>query len=828
MSSIEGTRGRSSGARPATALLIAMGAVVLVLLLGLRWVRDRQLVRASLPTLEGQLVLSELDERAHVRRDATGVPHIAARSERDAWLALGFVHAQDRLSQILWLRRVARGRTAEWLGEPGLRSDRFARTVDFGGHADRTLASLPDATRLLLERYALGIEARLARVRSGEVGLPPELASIGFDAAGIDPWTASDSVALFKLLAWGSGASIEAASVLDRLTQRLGGVGARPFEPQGEGLQTISVPFAPPPPAPPTEPAVLDRADAFVPILFGGTAWVLAGRHAAGGLPVLAADWQLAPTAPSLLHQTHVRAPELEWAGAFVPGVPVAWLGRNAELAWALIPARAVTTGFFEETLREREPASLYHDGRAWKPVEQRRETIRVRGPDGGREEEWIVDATRHGPLVDPLLGDDHAPLSLAWTGAEAGDGLSGLLALIRLDSATAARERLRRHHEPVVAAVLADTAGEARVQVAGWLPRRVLPTSLQPVPGRLRTYDWGSPIPFDELPSERIRPPEVGDEHDEQPDWLAVADAGWQHVPGGAPADAEWLWRSGRRAARLERLLGRYVARGRVDLRDVIEIQRDAVASGASSFVRAVASLVGDPARLAPEEREMLAILDGWDGDLGPASRAGAVHAVLLSELSQAFFAQAMGDSLFERYRALPQARLASITRGVVLAAARSPRSAGWAEPARVRPLLLEALRRTWARLAHELGPNRDRWTWGRLQQARFVPFVPLATQGVELDGPLGGGESSIATAAHDAGFSVVRATTYRMAVDLGVREEMLATLAPGQLEQPSHPHFADTAAAWRAGQPTVLRTAPGLIDAAQERVLALEPGPR
>ena len=74
------------------------------------------------------------------------------------------------------------------------------------------------------------------------------------------------------------------------------------------------------------------------------------------------------------------------------------------------------------------------------------------------------------------------------------------------------------------------------------------------------------------------------------------------------------------------------------------------------------------------------------------------------LEELSKAFFAHPMGEALFERYRALPQARIGNVTRGVVLAAALSPRAAGWAAPDRVRPLVLEALRRTWARLAHEL----------------------------------------------------------------------------------------------------------------------------
>ena len=818
---------QAGGARPAAGLLLGVGACVLMLVLGVRWARDRQLERASLPQFQGSLVLAPLDGRVQVRRDSLGVPHIAALSERDAWLALGFVHAQDRLAQMLWLRRVARGRTAEWLGEPGLLSDRFARSVDFAGHAERTLAGLPDGTRAVLDRYAEGVEQRLERIRRGDAGLPGELAPLSVAAESIDPWTAADSVAVFKLLSWGAGASVEAASVLDQLTQRLGGAGARPFEPQGEGLQTIAVPFTPLGAPAPAAGAQTPRADAFVPTLYGGSAWVLAGRHTATGLPILAADWQLSPTAPALLVQSHVRSPELEWAGAFVPGVPVAWLGRNAEVAWALLPARAVTTGFFEETLRTRGPASLYHDGRVWKPVEQRVETIRVRVEGGLSEQEWIVETTRHGPLVDSLFEREGAPLSLAWTGAETGDGLTSLLGIVGADSAAAVRAQLRDHHEPVVAALFADASGGGGLQVAGWLPRRVLPTSLQPVPGRLGTYEWGSGIPFDELPHAALVPPERARPGREEPDWLAVADAGWGDGPGGAPSDAEWLWRSGRRAARLERLLGRYVARGRVDMRDVVEIQRDAVSADGAGFIRAVAAVVGERGDLASEELEMLDILLDWKGDLSAGSRAAAVHAVLIEQLSEAFFADAMGEGLFERYRALPQARIGNIARAVVRVSARSPRAAGWADPERVRPLLLQALRQTWARLAHELGPNRERWTWGRLQQARFAAFAPFAPGGVELSGPLGGGEGALWMAAHDAEFAVVRATVYRMAVDLADREQMLATLAPGQVEQVAHPHHADAVAGWRAGQPSVMRTAPGLIDTLREPLLALEPAP-
>lgn len=815
-------------ARPGRALVLVTVLCGLTLILGARWARDVQVARAALPLFEGVLSARGLSEPLQIRRDERGVPHIEANSQADAWFGLGFVHAQDRLGQMLWLRQVARGRIAEWVGEAGLRSDRFVRSVDIPAHALRTWGGLPAETRGALEQYAKGVQFRIDRVRSQASGLPPALAELGVSSASIEPWTGLDSVALFKLLAWGAGASIEAASVLDQLTQRLGGIGARPFEPQGEGLQGVAVAFSAPAGSQ-AETRGAERADALVPSLFGGSAWVVAGRHTAEGVPLLGADWELSPTFPALLHQAHVRSPDLEWAGAFVPGLPIAWLGRNPQVAWALLPGRAVTTGFFEETLRARGPVVLYHDGHVWKPVERRTETIRVRAEDGTLvDQEWVVESTRHGPLVDPLFSGEHAPLALSWTGAEVGDGLTSLLRVARSPSAAGLRAELADHHEPVLAAVFADREGNAGVQVAGWLPRRFLPTSLQPVPGRLRTYDWGSRIPFDELPRAELSPVEDGEMSTAQPDWLVVADAGWRSSVLSAPDDAEWLWRSGRRAARLERLLGRYVLQGRLRLRDVVEIQRDVVSAGGAAYVRAIATLAGDPAQLAPEEAEILDIVEGWDGGLSPGSRAGAVHSVLQEELSAAFFELEMGAALYDRYRSLPQARLGHITRGVVLAAVLSPDAEGWASKERVRPLVLRALRRTWVRLTQELGPNRARWTWGRLQHARFTPFMPfLKGRGLLAGGPLGGGENALATAAHDADFGVVRANVYRMAVDLAESRKMVSSLAPGQLEHPAHAHAADGLEAWRTGRPSEVRTAAALIDETQDRVLVLEPAP-
>ena len=87
------------------------------------------LVLRPLPTIDGDERLLGLHERAEVLRDGYGVPHIFAADEHDLFFLQGFVTAQDRLWQMDIYRRAASGRLAEVLGEPGLESDRFMRTL---------------------------------------------------------------------------------------------------------------------------------------------------------------------------------------------------------------------------------------------------------------------------------------------------------------------------------------------------------------------------------------------------------------------------------------------------------------------------------------------------------------------------------------------------------------------------------------------------------------------------------------------------------------------------------------------------------------------------
>jgi len=79
--------------------------------------------RSVIPPLDGSTPVAGLDSNVDVRFDRYAIPHIYARSEADAWTAVGFLQARDRLWQMELYRRAASGRLSELLGNDTVASD---------------------------------------------------------------------------------------------------------------------------------------------------------------------------------------------------------------------------------------------------------------------------------------------------------------------------------------------------------------------------------------------------------------------------------------------------------------------------------------------------------------------------------------------------------------------------------------------------------------------------------------------------------------------------------------------------------------------------------
>ncbi len=100
-----------------------------------------------------------LDGRATIVRDADGIVHIVARTERDLFFLQGWVHARDRLFQMDTTRQTASGTLAELLGQGALATDVQPRTFGLRRAAERGFDVLSPEAQADIEAYAAGVNA---------------------------------------------------------------------------------------------------------------------------------------------------------------------------------------------------------------------------------------------------------------------------------------------------------------------------------------------------------------------------------------------------------------------------------------------------------------------------------------------------------------------------------------------------------------------------------------------------------------------------------------------------------------------------------------------
>ena len=161
---------------------------------GAYWLASR-----SLPDYDDTVRVPYLGAEVEIVRDNANVPHIFGENDQDVFYGLGFAHAQDRLWQMITMRRTVQGRLSEVFGTTTVRIDRLLRRFDLYTLSVQSLQALDPKTRAALDAYAAGVNARLDQINTEALGRgAPEM--LLFDAP-VAPWRAADSVALVKLMA---------------------------------------------------------------------------------------------------------------------------------------------------------------------------------------------------------------------------------------------------------------------------------------------------------------------------------------------------------------------------------------------------------------------------------------------------------------------------------------------------------------------------------------------------------------------------------------------------------------------------------------------------
>ncbi|MBI2220021.1 MAG: penicillin acylase family protein [Acidobacteria bacterium] len=766
----------------------------------------------SLPETSGTLHVGGLHQPVEIVRDPEGVPHIRARSEADALFALGYVHAQDRLWQMDFQRRLAAGRLAEILGAAAVDTDRLMRTIGFARAARTAVAAMAPETRALVDRYIAGVNAYLEG--HGGRKLPVEFAIFRFSP---EPWRAEDVLAWQKVMGWSMSTNWREEMLRVRLSARVGPDGASDLLPAYAAGGPLVLPeFQPAAPTDPyavsskEETAALARAAlnffekvASDPIPPGGSNnWVVSGSRTATGKPLLANDPHLGTQAPAVWYVAHLTGGPLDVIGATLPGAPAVVIGHNKRIAWGVTNMMSDVQDLFAERINERDEALV--DGR-WEPMRILHEAIAVRDapPVALR-----VRLTRHGPLVSDLF-DERAALALRWTGHDPSDRTAeAFLRVNRAESWDGFAAAFEGYHLPMLNFVYADVDGNIAYLGPGALPVRA-GDGRAPVDGSSTGNDWRGYVPLPELP--RTLNPARG----------FIASANNQVVSPSYPHPVSTSWDAPYRAARITEVLA---SMPRATLDDMKLLQTDQ----RSAQPIAILPFLLQAAPRSDAARDAIARLARWNRSLAADSAPAALFKAYYARAARRIVSDELGQPLWNDYRPFTGS-VAKAFDGI----ARDPLTR-WCDDVNTAPretcpdILGGALEEALAdlRLAQRSG-DPDAWRWDRQNEVWF-PHLPLQASPVLR--PFfsrrvrRGGDAFTVNPSMPVRDQML-VSSYRQIVDLSNLDASVFILPLGQSGQIFSGRYSDLLNDWNEGRYRPLRFSRAAVDAAAERRLVLEP---
>lgn len=757
--------------RAAFAVLALLVALALAALAGGLW--------WTLPAREASLSLPGLSAPVEVTLDDHGIPRITARNEVDAAMALGLLHARDRMFQMDLMRRGASGRLSAIAGPAALRADRFMRVLGLSGRAEADLAAQAPETRRLLEAYAAGVNAWIAE--RGRFAAP-EFLLLGVP----EPWRPADSLLWGKLMGLYLSGNWHTELARARLSRSLPPERIEELWPADESSGRAEVAAL--------DPAMLGRLLAALPEFPGdaplpdsaSNAWAVAARRSTTGGALLASDPHLGFGAPILWYLARIELPEGRFlAGATAPGVPFVVIGRSERLAWGFTTTHSDTQDVFVERLTGAED---YETPDGPRPFALREERIAVRGqPD----EVLRVRETRHGPVISDLEPGGEVPqgtvLAVQMANLAPGDtAASGLHALNRAATLEEAGGAAARISSPAQNVVVADAAGEVALFLAGRTPIRASGDGAMPAPGWDGSHDWTGWIPFAEMPN-TLRPASG-----------AVANANNRVQPRDSPVFLGRDWFGDWRFRRIADVLA---ARPRHAPEDFVALQEDTVSLLAREMLPRLRA-IPRPAGLAGTARDLL---DGWDGEMAVDRPQPLIFNAWMQE----------AGALALRAGGVPEGSWEAGPEFLRFVLTDPAGAAHWCGPAGCDALVAEALSRASGGLATRFGPDPAAWRWGEAHRALFehplLRHVPLLSRLTRIGVPTPGDDQTVNRGGYRPDFAHVHGAGLRLMADLGSPDGLLAVIATGQSGNPLSSHWADLNAAWAAGHPLRLgREAP------------------
>ncbi|MBI5216852.1 MAG: penicillin acylase family protein [Ignavibacteriae bacterium] len=800
---------------------ILFGGAVALLIIGIAlFFFFYYLVTKSFPQTGGTIELPSLQKPVEIVHDEWGVPHISAQTEHDLMVAVGFVHAQNRLWQMELARRAGSGRLSELLDTATVKYDKLFRTLGFARLAEKLERNLHPDSRRLLEDYAEGINAYI-QVNKGKY--PVEFDMLNFEP---EPWTVQHSLLVARLMAWELNFAWWTDLTYAEIASRVSPEKFQDIIPGTSESFPSTVSFS-----------MLDESDVtdFLDVnrsyrnyfnlgnLSGASnAWVVGSEKSMSGKPLLANDPHLRVTAPNWWYEIHLTAPGWNVAGVSIPGSPFVIIGHNDSLAWGFTNAMLDDADFYIEREDSLKPY-FYHYKNSLLPMEVREEIIKTKSGDSLT---LTVRSTHHGPIINdvnlPIQHGDSIkknPVAIRWTGYEMSDEFHGFYLMNRSTNITEFEHGLKELTVPGQTAVYADVEGNIAFWTAAAVPLRTKGNAMLPFEGWTGITEWEGFLPFEKLP------------HEINPSCGYIVCANHKLGDETYPYYLSTLWEPPSRYQRIEELLREAEKSSSEDFK---LIQQDVFSYYHREICQHILSAFPDDSTTTTQIQAALEYLHNWDYRSTANDIATTIVNEFFVQLLHNTFDDELGSDVFSDFvffSAIPY-RVSS-----QLLAADSSR---WFDNISTEQIETknEILRLSFQQaldtLQELLGAEMKHWQWGNIHRVEFAHTFgarkPLDVIFNVGPFPVGGSATTINKGDYKLTrqFNVFSAPSMRQIVDLAQPARALMVNQLGQSGQPLHEHYDDQTPLWLNGGYRTVTLDWSVIRSAQMKRLELVPNIR
>ena len=382
-------------------LIVLFLAVVIVLLFGY--------LQTTKPQYKGEVNLKNISKQANVYFDEYGIPHIYAQNHQDAMVALGYVHAQDRLWQMELLRRIAPGKLSEIFGTKALKNDIFfaglgideasekaVNTIDKNSQPYKLAMSYLDGLNQYIENGKTPVEFQILGIEKSKFTLKDVYNTFGFMAFSFAMAQKTDPLLTDIRNKFGEEYLKDLGVNYEFNTTKLK-ISKNEIQEYASISKSIT--------------ALLESAP--VPTFIGSNSWVLGPQKTKSRKVIFANDPHIEFSQPGTWFEAHISCPNYEMYGYYIAGTPFPLLGHNREYAYGLTMFENDDCDMFEEENNPSNP-NQFKTLNGFVNYKIRNKTIKV------KDSTLVllkIKETQHGPIINDLLADfkSKKPVSLSW-----------------------------------------------------------------------------------------------------------------------------------------------------------------------------------------------------------------------------------------------------------------------------------------------------------------------------------------------------------------------------------------------------------------------------